>query len=438
MLQTRNQQNSKPAFPSFGIMSQNMKLTLFDLPHTAWDRVARFVSDDLDTLLRLSSMSQDLQQICRPYTSAHFRRAVPKTLGGKHAWLYKNYADNALVHMVLSGDVDPSYILEYACSDQFDDYNTGTSARKDDSFIENRATRPGLLRRPGFEALTQEHMSEYDRLARQAIESSRWILPESRDMVFDKYQAGDQDAAALILLPLLTKLKAVEPPIRGGLCSELFSQVARESSVSITSPPTMERTSVHTEHQKEEQRSGKLPFSELLVFYLEPNDTRRCVTNFWLHQIRPFLSIRSLRRIVLHGIRDWELENWPSNLVPISCPEIYFALSSVNRDTILELSRDIAGPCTLIQWYEMDVWYQPSESAYMGWEPDWDHLHVEKTQTGDRTVWTSLKCDGGVRGDEWPWVSWLWHRHMQDWEKLGEPFLGNESDSKIFELTHSL
>jgi hypothetical protein len=416
-------------------MSQNMKLTLFDLPYTAWDRIAQLVSDDLDTLLRLSSMSRDLQQICRPYTSAHFRRAVPKTLGRKHAWLDKNYADHALVHMILNGDVDPSQILEYACSDQFDRYHTEIPIQRESSSSVNPATRPGLLRRPGFETITQEHISEYDRLARQAIESSRWIVPENRDMVFDKFQAGDQDAAAVILLPLLNNLKAVEPPIAGGLCSELFTQVARESYV-LTS--VMEDVGVHTEHQRRDQTLEALPFSKLLIFYLEPDDRYTCVLNFWLREIRPFLSIPSLRRIILHGIRDWELDDWPSNTVPIACPEIYFAQSSVNLDIIMKFSQDIAGPCTLRQWYEMDAYYQPSESAYMGWNPDWDHLYVKKTETGDRMVWTTLECDGGVSGDKWAWVSWLWHRRMQDWELLGEPFHGEESDHMIFELTHNL
>jgi hypothetical protein len=89
-----------------------------------------------------------------------------------------------------------------------------------------------------------------------------------------------------------------------------------------------------------------------------------------------------------------------------------------------------------MQWYDYDGWNYLPDEVYMGYEPNWDHIYVDMTATGDRRVRTSLECDGGLsRGHELPWVSWLWHRNMQNWELLDEPFRTSEGDDKVGQLT---
>jgi hypothetical protein len=426
-----------------------MPLTLFDLPHTAWDRVAHFLTDDLETLPRLSSFSRDLQAICRPYSSAHFRRAVPEVFW-KHEWLQvrgsqkTHWANHGLLHLVLNGDIDPKQILDYHCNRQYTDYNyeAGEKDCNDDTkhypnrFVLTPTTRPRLPR-PGFDDPTEKQTEAYDRLVISAIVSSQWISPEERDQVFERFRTGDQDAAGIILLPLLTSLKAVNPPIKGGLCSELFRKVARVSQSLSLARCGKDTEAGRPSVREPDDESKKLPFSELLIFYLEGNDQSNLTSSFWLPEIRPFLGIPSLQRIILHGVRDWELDSWPPELPPITCREIYLSQSSVHQDAIMKFSEGISGPCTLRQWYQQDNWNFRDASLDMGWEPDWDHLHVRVGPTGERQVWVSDECKGGIDGTKWPWVSWLWHRHMQDWEMLDQPFHGDESDKNVFDLTLS-
>jgi hypothetical protein len=213
--------------------------------------------------------------------------------------------------------------------------------------------------------------------------------------------------------------------------------VAEESQSLSKSTPNTSTDEGRSLVQSAEDEPVELPFSDLLVFYVEGNDDHTVYHSFWLPELRPFLGIPSLRRIILHGLRDWELDSWPPELPPILCPEIYFSQSSVHENVIMKFSEGIAGPCTLRQWYQQDHWNDLPRELYMGWEPGWDHLHVSVRETGERRVWTSLDCDGGLDGTQWPWVSWLWHRHMQDWEMLDEPFHGQEGDERVFDLTLS-
>jgi hypothetical protein len=406
-------------------------LTLFDLPYTAWDRVAFFISaaDDVDTLLRLSSMSRDLQAICRPHTSTHFRRAPFGRLAN-YKWLLSEHgkpawANHAFTHLVLNGDVDPTKVLEYACTDQYGDYHSEYENYRH-RFSPTPTTRPGLPR-PGFEQVSEAVVRQYDCLVRKAIEASRWISPDMREDVFERFRTGDKDAAGVILLPLLTRLKAVEPPIKGGLCASLFQRIAHESHDLAMQAQTPPGGNLDVSKLDVTGEVSRLPFSELLIFFVEADEKDGHQVTFWLRYIRPFLSIRSLRRIVLTGVRDWELDEWPSDQLPISCPEIYFARSSVNRDTIMKFSENIAGPCTLMQWLSYDCYYSPQDS--MGNEATWDHLRVDVDSSGKRRAWTSLECDGGASVEENPWVSWLYHGRMRDWELLEEPFHGQEGDS---------
>jgi hypothetical protein len=356
---------------------------------------------------------------------------------GKHKFFKqgpaKKWMNNALVHLILNGDVDPTKILEYRCSGQYTDYNDGKKNSKgeiehyENRFAPTATTRPGLPR-PGFETPTERQIRAYDDLVLSAIESSRWISPDQKAEVFERFRTGDKDAAGVLLLPLLTNLKAVEPPLKGGLCAELFRQVANESRKRTN---TINRSDVSNSARPGE--AEKLPFSELLIFYLGAIKRDGVKVSFWLREIRPFLSIPSLRRIVLFGVRDWELDNWPSDMAPITCPEIYFAQSSVNRETIMEFSENIAGPCTLMQWHSTDIYFFYAQN--MGNEATWDHLRVEVDERGGRNVWTSLECEGGRPGHDYPWVSWLWHGRMRDWERLDEPFYVEDGDSDADSLS---
>jgi hypothetical protein len=359
--------------------------------------------------------------------------------------------------MILNGDIDPKQVLEFQSCEQHVDYNAGEIKwtvyydagepkwkgeikRYYNRFTPTSTTRPGLPR-PGFENPTPDQIVAYDSLVLSAIASSRWILPENRNEVFERFRTGDQDAAGLILLPLLIRLKAVEPPIEGGLCAGLFRQVALETRRSnVRAHFSREGESLHIADRQEMHNRDDLPFSDLAVFYLESDySCSEIAENFRLDKILPFLSIPSLRRIVLHGMRDWNADGWPIGLPPISCSQIYFAQSSLHQDIALEFAKYMSGPSTLIQWYELDNWNSVPSERRMGWFPNWDHLHVDITATGERRVWTSLQYNGGVhRGDELPWVSWLWHGKMQDWEMLDEPFRTHEGDEDVFELTGAM
>jgi hypothetical protein len=71
----------------------------------------------------------------------------------------------------------------------------------------------------------------------------------------------------------------------------------------------------------------------------------------------------------------------------------------------------------------------------MGNIPTWDTLRVEVGRDGRRNVRTTMEWDGGRPGYDKPWVSWLHHGRMMDWELLDEPFYVEDEDRSDDELS---
>jgi hypothetical protein len=78
--------------------------------------------------------------------------------------------------------------------------------------------------------------------------------------VLQRFQTGDIDAAGVLLLPLLPNLKAVEPPIRGGLCADLFRQVSYISYASATQTKTTNEHGIDILDAKGQKEGEALPF----------------------------------------------------------------------------------------------------------------------------------------------------------------------------------
>jgi hypothetical protein len=87
-----------------------------------------------------------------------------------------------------------------------------------------------------------------------------------------------------------------------------------------------------------------------------------------------------------------------------------------------------------MQWHSTDTYFFYAENS-MGQEATWDHLWVEVDEAGRRNVWTSLECEGGRPGHDFPWVSWLWHGRMMNWELLDELFYVEDGDSDADSLS---
>lgn len=387
------------------------------LPHVVWRCIVHHLRDCLSTLLHISRLSADLQDICRPYTSSFFH-----TIRQPRDPLSRDFFYHNLLRLVLEGHVDASLIYEFYYVFQ---YNTAPR------FTPSERTRPGLPN-----GSTEQEVRRYDQLLRDAAHASPFIDPDLEASVCERFQRGDQDAALAVLLPLCTKLKLLQPPIGLELCDSLFRMITREyqqRNSNAAEAQSHAKAVVARDRGTRPQARTKpplraLPFSELVVLKVQAD--QHTFHSFPLFKLIPMMCIPSLLRIILEGVVDQEFSSWPAEGGRCSCPEIYFQQSSLSRQAALAFAEELEPPssCKIRQWYQRP---RPDVADADEDDPTWDSILVERRSDGTKSVEIGFEEDGGNPGYEYPWVSWLWRGKMEDWKRLDEEFELEDGDEDV-------
>lgn len=391
---------------------------MFDLPHVVWRLIINYISDSLPTLLEISSWSLDLQDICRPHTSSFFH-VIAQPIPPLKAYYY-----HQLVRLALEGHIDTSTITEFHYRLQWNP---------------EAMFAPSPTARPCFpEQTTERRVKRIDRLYKEALRRSPFIPSSMESEICSRFQKGDRNAALVVLLPLCTRLKVLEPIGRSDLCAALFQRISleyRRRGISATearktaNEAAIRDRDVGSLHQRPQVDStNTLPFSELLVINLEAHQHGY---SFPLVTLLPFLGIPSLQRIVLGGIiREYSFPGWPADQVTCSCPEIYLKESSATETLILAFAEGVSAPCEIRQWY-----HRPRGDVCDSYpeDPTWDRVLVTTGADGKKSVRMHKVFDGGTPPFNHPWVSWLARGFMRDWRRLDEEFSNGDNEEMMFE-----
>ena len=380
------------------------------LPHVVWRRIIHFLSDSLPLLLHLSAMHPDLQEMCRPHTSAHFeviKMPVPE--------LSSDYFYHHLVRLVLEGHFDASCVLEFRYHYQHKDRPI---------FVPSPTARPGL---PSDSA--EQQVQAFDQLVADAVCASHFIAPELELEICTRFRHGDQDAALVILLPLFSRLKVLEPPGNSPLCATLFQSIGKEHQRRGTNALEARRIAREAAlrdrtpgAKQKKQENDCLPFSELLI--LRVSENRYIREPYPLTDLLPFMGLPSLHRIILDAVNNQNYAGWGDN-VPCSSPEIYFFEAAVSKAAVHDFALRCNAPCDIRQRFvrpEDDICETDPD------EPLWDHVLVKGDNTGSNTVEVRSDYGGGLSGYNHAWISWLFWGKMHQWRRLDEEFSLKEGD----------
>jgi hypothetical protein len=387
--------------------------TVPPLPHVVWRCIVDYLSDSLSTLLDIASLSPDLRDICRSHISSFFhtinRPAIPP--------LPTAYYYHHLLRLVLEGYIDASAIYDFRYTD---DWTTRFPLTL------SPTARPGLP-----DGATDQQVCRFDHLFSEAVHASPFVPSDLQSEVCLRFQNGDEDAALVVLLPLCTRLKSIEPPVRLQMCAALFRNVADEYQRRKISAEDARRAALDAARS---DRSGKirpkidssdaLPFSELLI--LSVSWTGRDSNIYPLIEILPVMGIPSLQRIILRGIRDRTFPGWPAGEVTCSCPEIYFDAASTSKEAILAFAEGLNPPCEIRQWFERPA--RPLEEGEADGDPTWDRILITSGADGSKAVDTRFDYEGGNPGYDYPWVVWLFNGNMYDWRRIDEEFSFGDTD----------
>lgn len=180
-----------------------------------------------------------------------------------------------------------------------------------------------------------------------AIAESPWIHDDEAASCLDRILHGDDDAVLCVLVPLLRRLRAFNGPHDSVSLFDIVGRIAR----SYTTTPAKQRSD--------------LPLSQLVFAGFEATADDDGVT---LDIVANFAALPSIRRIYAVCLRDYVFSGWPQSL-PYSCvSEMYFARSTVTRNSVEIFAKGIKSPCIIRQQYEYN---QNWDSDY-----EWDHYRI--------------------------------------------------------------
>ncbi|KAK4557010.1 hypothetical protein LTR86_005991 [Recurvomyces mirabilis] len=400
------------------------------LPHVVWRCIIHHLRDSLATLLALADLSRDLQDICRPQISAFFTciryDPIPP--------LSPHYFYHDILRLIWKGDIDPELIYEFHHIYQ----------QKEQPPLSSVATtRPSLA-----DNATEAEVRKYDRDLRRALENSAFVPADLRQEICTRFEHGDHDAALVVLLPILTRLKTLEAPLNLPLCAAYFESVSKEycrrnidavdARHSAYELALRDRASSPGLKSPRELENDRLPSSELLILHTSAAD-HGCGPA--LSEDIPYMAIPSLHRIILQGVCEGfgASSGWEENECRPSCPEIYFQQSECSQSIALAFAQGLKGPCDIWQWFEHHkLGHGFGDVQSIGW----DHMVVTPRNAAvastssmpsdsQATVEVRLDYEGGNPGYEYRWVSWLWHGKMLDWRRMDEVFELAEGDEDI-------
>lgn len=223
--------------------------------------------------------------------------------------------------------------------------------------------------RPALDALPGQCVSHYDQIIARAVQSSQWIDIEDKSEHTRRILAGDEDATLAVILPCFTNLRKLEAPYSSWRTTEVFRRI----SCAYAAPRYAHGS------------TAELPFAKLTLLWTTSTDTEYA----WpLSELRAYLGLPSLRRVIIHGAREQTTQELPPmDVAPSSCPEVFISEGSVSRQVIIEMAKMWKTPVVFRQLRSS------SDCRYIAGrrEPNWDHCEL----IGNEVV-LSLKGNGGT------------------------------------------
>lgn len=222
-------------------------------------------------------------------------------------------AHNALLD-VLRGDVSPD-IEEFDCGE-----DCVTEEENKDRWS------PNELR------MTLEDIG----LIRRAIDSSPWIHQAEKQEYLDSVQIGNEDAALCILIPLLTNLRWLQPPINTKRLQQIIGCIAKAYH-DIDS----DSHNADTCHA--------LPLTKLVLVSTRAYNGTDFGMN--LETAAYYAALPRLQRLIIYCCRDDEFKTWPAKLPPSRLREVFFADSCVSLSAAQAFLKGFAAQCIIRQTF---------------------------------------------------------------------------------------
>ena len=334
----------------------------------------------LPSLLNLSLTCSRARRLCEQTLLRLRKDILEKYSSNRRYPTFGRYPWHRLLLLILSHQVPASYVVELLIPDS---YNTlGPS-------------------RPAQEVVGNSH-TFYDELIHAAVQDSPWTSPEQKTEHVEEIIAGSEDATLAVLLPLLTGLRWLVPPIRAERTSEVFRKIV---CAHIAATPAF---------------SSSLPFSRLLIIWTW-SIGMEC--EWPLPHVPAYLGLPGLRRVILSNPRDQHFDGWPATMPRPRCPEVCFSEGSVSLEAIQKFAKAWDAPCVIRQ-----SWSDPTVLPIEGpEEPEWDCCKVEgdvgidgRFVEGAQRVTLSLEDGGAIFSTDAVWAAELANGRMNDWRRLVE------------------
>ena len=192
------------------------------------------------------------------------------------------------------------------------------------------------------------------------------------------------------------------PPIYGDLTSDVFRRIV----CAYTSATAASHSSPSQPFRPFGGCRPALPFSRLLIL---ETDSMNMQYAWPLPHVPPFLSLPSLRRVILANPRDQHFDGWPADTPRPTCPEVYFDEGSVSLEAVRRFADCWAAPCVIRQRWDSPVHYAIDGPS----EPEWDCCRVEgdvrssdgRLVEGTQRVTLSLEDEGGIHVKDAHWAA---------------------------------
>ena len=245
----------------------------------------------------------------------------------------RRFVYHSLLFEILRGDVVASDFEEFFCDENCNDDPEGEGDRHSDELDGLRREAAAL--KPAI---------------RKAVQASPGIDNTKQEEYIERISIGDEDATLALLVPSLTNLRFLIPPMNA---TRLDNAVRRIASSPHTPCPALSK----------------------LVLVSFPAANGNC-SGMYLRDVAIYAAIPSVKRVVVSHGRSYSLDGdfygWPAGLPLSHAAEVYFDRATIIPMDVRRFAGGFAGPCVMRQW-----WVEHGSNLPEG-RPDveWDYLQV--------------------------------------------------------------
>ena len=261
----------------------------------------------------------------------------------------RHFVFHPLLFQILRGDVDATDYEELLC---------------DESCIDDPTNEEDEHRKE-LHALRKE-ATALEPVIRKAVQASPGIDDTELDEYVEQMIIGDEDAALALLVPSLTNLRFLVPPMNALRLNNAVRRIASSHATVL----------------------DKL----VLVSFRATNGN---CSGMDLDDVAIYAAIPSVKRVVVSHARSYGLagdfHGWPTDLPLSRAVEVYFDRATIIPIDVRRFASGFAGPCVMRQW-----WVEHGSNLPEGRpEVQWDYLQI----AADREIVVELRYPD-AHGDE--------------------------------------